>query len=1039
MKQNIYRNLVKFSVLAVLMMCCNNMWAGHDYDDGRSWYGTRCGDAYPYKVVDMDGIRYSLYNNQQYTYSYKGIDVSTPNSGNYAVAAYCTKENKSDEMYIPRFVRYENVDYTVVAVGEQFFYYNIEHNVETLSIPSTVIALEAFALEGVEVPSGFMEQYENDEIEKLIIEDADNTLFCYRTSQGAYLNPHGAFYWLTGLKSVYLGRNLDYKFDNETRYFAPFCEGRYEGLEVEIGPKVTAIGESCFQNCNLTEIDFSNATSLKKIQAIAFGKNTSLREVKISNCSPDLEIQLFAFVDCIALESVSVTSNLKYFDFDAFRNCPNLKNVYFLTDKSPSFDNYSIHQKFPSDPIIYAKNQAVMNDLKNHYGNKDKVVLYPDNMMLRYTTTDNNVADGMKDCLLNTYDRGTGTMYFAQPLSAIGKEAFSDCDNLLSVTIPDKVIDIYEDAFSGCSNLRTAIIMGTLSNVKEGAFGDCEDLEEIFYLGTLSPHTVATDAINENTTIYVENTNGFYPWGTKPVKSWRSGEGDGTSAKPFEIGDYAQLMGFAIEVSLKGKGSICGKLTDDIVGNDDVLDEDGSLNDGLFDGPFKVWTPIGNADKPFCGEFDGNGHTISGLYHNYFLENSNGGLFGKLDNNAYVHHLGLVDSYMNCVYGLNGGICGDLTDGHIDNCFNASTVAYGAGIAGWCREKGRITNCHNVGHINTNGSGIVDLVVKRADAYSSVENCYALEGVSQSAINNINDAKIEKVEVKDSTTFASGEVCWLLNGASAAKCLWVQEIGVDESDEYPVFGKDTVYQGRLGNNYFYVNKDGTYDDTLDFDDSKNEDFICPVPFSANGVTYKGTLEKGKLGTIVLPFKPESGLEGLTFYELNEDTTTNNSTLVFTQAYMIEAGIPYLFKNEGVSDDFTLTGEAPISIVPETTEVGTDNFKMKGTFQSVQLDGATNTKLYCLKDSVFYHADGKLNISPFRAYIEGDGSSSVINILIEDGEEGDPTAIHGIMDKDGSVDEIEAIYDISGRKLAAPMKGQINVIRTKSGKTVKRMF
>lgn len=1034
MKQKIFKCLV----FAALLMCCGEMWA--NWNNGKPDYGTRCGNRNPDKIVEMDGIRYSLYNNQQYTYSYKGIDVSTPSSGNIAVAAYCTKENKSDEMSISRFVRYENVDYTVVAVGEQFFYYNMNHNVEALSIPSTVIALEAFALEGLQVPSGFMEQYENDEIEKLIIEDADNALFCYRTSQGAYLNPHGAFYWLTGLKSVYLGRNLDYKFDNETRYFAPFCEGRYEGLEVEIGPKVTAIGESCFQNCNLTKIDFSNATSLKKIQAIAFGKNGKLREVKISNCSPDLEIQLFAFVDCIALESVSVTSNLKYFDFDAFRNCPNLKNVYFLTDKSPSFDNYSIHQKFPSDPIIYAKNQAVMNDLKNHYGNKDKVVLYPDNMMLRYTTTDNKVADGMKDCLLNTYDRGTGTMYFAQPLSAIGKEAFSDCDNLLSVTIPDKVINIYEDAFSGCSNLRTAIIMGTLSNVKEGAFGDCEDLEEIFYLGTLSPHTVAKDAINDSTTIYVENTNGFYPWGTKPVKSWRSGKGDGTSASPFEIGDYAQLMGFAIEVSLKGKGSICGKLTDDIVGNYYVLDEDGSLNNGLFDGPFKVWIPIGNADKPFCGEFDGNGHTISGLYYNYFLENSNGGLFGKLDNNAYVHHLGLDDSFIGGGV-LNGGICGDLTDGHIDNCFNASTVAYGGGIAGWCREKGRITNCHNVGHINTNGSGIVDLVVKRADAYSSVENCYALEGVSQSAINNINDAKIEKVEVKDSTTFASGEVCWLLNGASAAKCLWTQMIGIDQ---YPVLDndtvyRDTVYQGRLGNNYFYVNEDGTYDDTLDFDDSKNEDFICPVPFSANGVTYKGTLEKGKLGTIVLPFKPESGLEGLTFYELNEDTTTNNSTLVFTQAYTIEAGIPYLFKNEGVSDSITLKGESPAFIITETTEVGTDNFKMKGTFQSIQLDSATSTRSYYLKDSMFYRADGKLNISPFHAYIEGDGSSSVISILIEDGEEGEPTIIHGITDKDGNVDEIETIYDINGRKLAAPVKGQINIIRTKTGKTVKQMF
>lgn len=1027
MKKNIFR----FLVLAVLMVCCNEMWAGHDYDDGRSWYGTRCGDAYPYKVVDIDGIRYSLYNNQQYTYSYERIDVSTPSSGNYAVAAYCTKTNRSKEMYIPRTVRYGNVDYTVVAIGEQFFYYNDDHEVEKLSIPSTVIALETFALEDYV-----------DDIETLIIEDADNELFCYRTTDGS-----GAFHWLAGLKSVYLGRNLGYRITNETRYSAPFSYGHYDGLKVKIGPKVTAIGESCFQNLQsestrgVTEIDFSDATSLKKIQAIAFGYNTSLREVKISNCSPDLEIQLFAFIGCTALESVSVTSNLKYFDFDAFRYCPNLSTVCFLADKSPSFDNYTIHQKFPSDPIIYAKNQTVMNDLKNHYGNPDKILLYPNDMMLRYTTTDGKVAGEMNNCLVNTYERGTGTMYFAQSLSIIKEEAFSGCDNLLSITIPDKVYNIDKDAFGGCSNLRTAIIMGTLSNVKEGAFGDCEDLEEIFYLGTSSP-IVGTNAISDNTTIYVENTNGFKPWGTKYVKSWRSGEGDGTSGNPFLIKDYAQLMGFAIEVSLKGKDNICGKLANDIVANKNVLKEDGSLNNGLFVGPFKVWTPIGNSDKRFCGEFDGNGYTISGLYHNYFIENLNGGLFGKLDNNAYVHHLGLVDSYMNCVYGLNGGICGDLTDGHIDNCFNASTVAYGAGIAGWCREKGRITNCHNVGHINTQGSGITDYLFQNG----SVENCYALEGVSRSAINNIQGT-INKVEVKDSATFESGEVCWLLNGASAAKCLWVQKIGTDESDEYPVFGKDSVYQGRIGNNNFYVNRNGTYDDTLDFDDSKNEDFICPVPFIANGATYKGTLGEGKWGTIVLPFKPESGLEGLTFYELYEETPANNCTLVFmkvdtleTGVPYIEAGVPYLFKNEGESDEFTLIGDEPSSIITETIEVATDNFKMKGTFQSIQLDGATNTNFYHLKDSMFYHVNDKLNISPFHAYIEGDGSYSVISILIEqDEDEGGTTIIHGITDRDGNVDEIEAIYDISGRKLAAPIKGQINIIRTKTGKTVKQMF
>ncbi|MBQ0085536.1 MAG: leucine-rich repeat protein [Prevotella sp.] len=1026
MKQKIFKCLV----FAVLLMCCGEMWA--NWDNGRPDHGNRCGNRNPDKIVEIDGVRYSLYNNETYTYTDKdGTNFKLSYSCNFAVAAYCSKTYQSTTMTIPRFVRDGNVDYTVVAIGEQFFWYSSSTSVSInkLTIPSTVMALEGFALEN-----------NSGQITELIIEDGDNELFCYRTTNG-----WGAFSWNSNLKNAYVGRNLKYQDQGiENKWYqAPFCQGSYDGLKVKIGPKVTTIPESCFRNktgtswgdhIGVLEIDLTDATSLKTIERNAFQDNVLVQDIKFSNCQPNLDIYENAFYGC-GLQRVVIISNLNSIANNAFNNCPSLRVVCFLADKSPS----SI--EFPSNPIIYAKNQAVMNDLKNHYVNKDKIVLYPNDMMLRYTTTDNKVANGMKDCLFNTNERGTGTMYFGQPLETIEEEAFSGCDNLHSVTIPDKVYNIYEDAFGGCSNLRTAIIMGTLSSVKDNAFGDCEGLEEIFYLGTSSPSSVATDAINDSTTIYVENTNGFNPWGTKYVKSWRSGEGDGTSGNPFIIEDYAQLMGFAIEVNLKGKGNICGKLTKDIVANENVLKEDGSLNNN---DPFKVWTPIGNSDKPFCGDFNGDGHTISGLYHNYFIENSNGGLFGKLDNNAYVHHLGLVDSYMNCIYGLNGGICGDLTNGHIDNCYNASTVAYGGGIAGWCRDKGRITNCHNVGNINTDGSGIVDLVVKRADAYSSVENCYALEGVSRSAINNINDAKIDKVEVKNAATFASGEVCWLLNGASTAKYLWTQEIGTDESDEYPVFGKDSVYQGHIGNKNFYVNKDGNYNNTLAFDDSKKEDFSCPVPFCANEATYERTSEIGKWATIVLPFQPESGMEELKFYELKEvtlrqgqDEASNVGSLVFTRVDEVEAGVPYLFKNESESDDFTLTGESPASIIVETTEVGPDNFKMKGSYQQKQLDGTTNQNLYYLKDGEFWHATGKINIAPFRAYVEGNGTTQAKSfmLIIEDGE---VDAIPGIL-TDGNIDETEGIYDINGRRLTTPVKGQVNIIRTKSGKKVKRMF
>ena len=52
-------------------------------------------------------------------------------------------------------------------------------------------------------------------------------------------------------------------------------------------------------------------------------------------------------------------------------------------------------------------------------------------------------------------------------------------------------------------------------------------------------------------------------------------------------------------------------LTDDIVVNLNVLKENGTLNSPT---PTYSWTPIGTSAKKYAGTFDGNGHTISGVY-----------------------------------------------------------------------------------------------------------------------------------------------------------------------------------------------------------------------------------------------------------------------------------------------------------------------------------------------------------------------------------------------------------------------------------------
>ena len=209
--------------------------------------------------------------------------------------------------------------------------------------------------------------------------------------------------------------------------------------------------------------------------------------------------------------------------------------------------------------------------------------------------------------------------------------------------------------------------------------------------------------------------------------------------------------------------------------------------------------------------------------------------------------------------------------------------------------------------------------------------------------------------------------------------------------------------------------------------------------------YHRTLEPGKWGTIVLPFAPTDGMDGLEFYKLKEMALRqtqgepgNGGSLVFTKVGAPQDGVPYLVRN--VSDsktEFILTKvDTNIILTPQNQTAG--DFTLKGSFQQKQLNGAENGNLYYLKDDQFYHANGKINIAPFRAYIEGNGASSAKSFMLIVEDDGEIDAIPGIL-TDGSIDEMEAIYDLNGRRLTTPVKGQVNIIRTKSGKTIKVNF
>ena len=141
------------------------------------------------------------------------------------------------------------------------------------------------------------------------------------------------------------------------------------------------------------------------------------------------------------------------------------------------------------------------------------------------------------------------------------------------------------------------------------------------------------------------------------------------------IGSPDELMWF----NKNGKTSDSVKLTADICINEDVTIEDTSK---LYQ-----WTPIGwyknyNTSDKYTGTFDGNGHTISGLYisgtGNYV------GLIGYAGNGSKICDLTLKNSSISSTGSNVGAIAGDAYV--VENCHVFDTDVHGkdtvGGIAG---------------------------------------------------------------------------------------------------------------------------------------------------------------------------------------------------------------------------------------------------------------------------------------------------------------------------------------------------------------------
>ena len=77
------------------------------------------------------------------------------------------------------------------------------------------------------------------------------------------------------------------------------------------------------------------------------------------------------------------------------------------------------------------------------------------------------------------YEDNKGVIIFYEKITDIPQRAFSDCTNLVSITIPESVTKIGSYAFYGCSSLTSIKIPKNVTTIGEYAFNGCSNLIDI--------------------------------------------------------------------------------------------------------------------------------------------------------------------------------------------------------------------------------------------------------------------------------------------------------------------------------------------------------------------------------------------------------------------------------------------------------------------------------------------------------------------------------------------------------------------------------